>query len=86
MLALIASAKDVAGAGFVPASALLTVYGAVTVPASSRFRRPLMSSLVRLFPAVVTGSIILVIGVSLMKIGVDWAEGRAWSRISSTAL
>ena len=34
-----------------------------------------MSSLIRLFPAVVTGSIILVIGVSLMKIGVDWAEG-----------
>ena len=34
-----------------------------------------MSSLICLFPAVVTGSIILVIGVSLMRIGVDWAEG-----------
>ncbi|MDE3176423.1 MAG: purine permease, partial [Pseudomonadota bacterium] len=76
MLALIASAKEAAGAGFVPASALLMVYGAVIGAGVFAFlAAPLMSSLVRLFPAVVTGSIILVIGVSLMKIGVDWAEG-----------
>jgi NCS2 family nucleobase:cation symporter-2 len=76
MLALIASAKEAAGASFAPSSALLTVYGAVIGAGVFAFvAAPLMSSLVRLFPAVVTGSIILVIGVSLMKIGVDWAEG-----------
>ena len=76
MLALIASAKEAAGAGFVPSSALLTVYGSVIgAGVFALLAAPLMSSLVRLFPAVVTGSIILVIGVSLMKIGVDWAEG-----------
>ncbi len=76
MLALIASAKEAAGASFVPASALLTVYGAVIgAGVFALLAAPLMSSLVRLFPAVVTGSIILVIGVSLMRIGVDWAEG-----------
>lgn len=33
---------------------------------------PLVSRLIRFFPPVVTGSIILVIGVSLMKIGINW--------------
>jgi len=33
---------------------------------------PLVSRLIRFFPPVVTGSIILVIGVSLMKIGIGW--------------
>ncbi len=36
---------------------------------------PFMSRLLRLFPPVVTGTIILVIGVSLMKIGIDWIFG-----------
>lgn len=36
---------------------------------------PLMSRLLRFFPPVVTGSIILVIGVSLMRVGVSWAMG-----------
>jgi NCS2 family nucleobase:cation symporter-2 len=31
--------------------------------------------MIRLFPPVVTGTIILVIGVSLMRIGVNWAAG-----------
>ncbi len=72
MLALIAAAKDAGGASFVPTTALLTVYGAGVFAIVAA---PLMSSLIRLFPAVVTGSIILVIGVSLMRIGIDWAEG-----------
>ena len=36
---------------------------------------PLMSRLLRFFPPVVTGSIILVIGVSLMRIGINWVFG-----------
>lgn len=36
---------------------------------------PVMSRLIRFFPPVVTGSIILVIGVSLMRIGINWIFG-----------
>jgi len=36
---------------------------------------PLMSRTLRFFPPVVTGSIILIIGVSLMRVGVSWAMG-----------
>jgi NCS2 family nucleobase:cation symporter-2 len=36
---------------------------------------PLMSRLLRFFPPVVTGTIILIIGVSLMRVGIDWIFG-----------
>lgn len=36
---------------------------------------PLMSRLLRFFPPVVTGTIIAVIGISLMRVGVGWAMG-----------
>jgi hypothetical protein len=36
---------------------------------------PLMSRLLRFFPPVVTGTIILIIGVTLMRVGVGWAMG-----------
>jgi NCS2 family nucleobase:cation symporter-2 len=36
---------------------------------------PLIARVSRFFPAVVTGSIILVIGVSLMRVGIEWAAG-----------
>ncbi|WP_315919775.1 nucleobase:cation symporter-2 family protein [Mesorhizobium sp. SP-1A] len=36
---------------------------------------PLVSRMLRLFPPVVTGSIILVTGVALMKVGVEWIFG-----------
>src|SRR5262249_47758078 len=36
---------------------------------------PLVSRLLRFFPPVVTGVIILVIGVSLMRIGINWVFG-----------
>ena len=36
---------------------------------------PLMSRLLRFFPPVVTGTIITIIGVSLMRVGVGWAMG-----------
>ncbi|MGL4241766.1 MAG: nucleobase:cation symporter-2 family protein [Beijerinckiaceae bacterium] len=38
---------------------------------------PIMSKLLPLFPPIVTGSIILMIGISLMRIGVNWAAGAA---------
>ena len=36
---------------------------------------PFVSSLLRFFPPVVTGTIITIIGISLMRIGVNWAAG-----------
>ncbi len=36
---------------------------------------PIMSRLLRFFPPVVTGTIILVIGVTLMRIGINWIFG-----------
>jgi uric acid transporter len=36
---------------------------------------PFMSALLRFFPPVVTGTIIAVIGISLMRIGINWAAG-----------
>jgi len=38
---------------------------------------PLISRLLPLFPPVVTGTIILMIGISLMRVGVNWAAGAA---------
>lgn len=36
---------------------------------------PLMGRFLRFFPSVVTGSVLLVIGISLMKVGIDWSAG-----------
>jgi uric acid transporter len=36
---------------------------------------PLMSRLLRFFPPIVTGTIIAIIGISLMRVGVGWALG-----------
>ena len=36
---------------------------------------PLVSKMLRFFPPVVTGTIITIIGVSLMRVGVGWAMG-----------
>ena len=36
---------------------------------------PIMSKLLRFFPPVVTGTIIAIIGISLMRVGVGWALG-----------
>jgi NCS2 family nucleobase:cation symporter-2 len=41
------------------------------------FAAPLISRLLPLFPPVVTGTIILMIGISLMRVGVNWAAGAA---------
>ena len=39
------------------------------------FAAAYMSRLVRWFPPVVTGTVVLLIGVSLMKVGINWAAG-----------
>jgi len=41
----------------------------------SIFIAPFMSRLLRFFPPVVTGTIIAIIGISLMRVGVGWALG-----------
>lgn len=76
MTAIISSAKEAGGAAFIPANALLTIYGAVIAAGIFGFLvAPFMSRLIRFFPPVVTGTIITVISISLMRIGVGWAEG-----------
>ncbi|MES2257690.1 MAG: nucleobase:cation symporter-2 family protein [Pseudomonadota bacterium] len=59
-----------------PQLGLTAVFGAVI--ASGVFTivaAPYMSGLVRLFPPVVTGTVVLVIGISLLRVGINWAAG-----------
>jgi len=59
-----------------PAIGITGIFGAVI--AAGLFGvliAPVVSWLLPLFPPVVTGSIISVIGISLMKIGINWAAG-----------
>ena len=59
-----------------PSIGLLGIYGAVI--ASGVFGilvAPLMGRLLGLFPPVVTGSVITLIGVSLLGVGINWAAG-----------
>ncbi len=55
---------------------LTAIYGSVIVAGLVTFLlSPYFSRLLRFFPPVVTGSIITVIGVSLLPVAVDWASG-----------
>lgn len=59
-----------------PALGLPGVYGAII--ASGLFGivfAPVMGRLLRFFPPVVTGTVLLVIGISLMRVGIDWSAG-----------
>ena len=59
-----------------PDVGLLGIYGSVI--AAGLFAivaAPFVSRLLPLFPPVVTGTIILVIGISLMRVGINWAGG-----------
>jgi NCS2 family nucleobase:cation symporter-2 len=59
-----------------PGVGLLGIYGAVI--AAGVFAlvvAPFVSRMLPLFPPVVTGTIILVIGISLMRVGINWAGG-----------
>jgi NCS2 family nucleobase:cation symporter-2 len=59
-----------------PEIGLLGIYGSVI--AAGVFAvivAPFMGRMLPLFPPVVTGTIILVIGISLMRVGINWAGG-----------
>lgn len=59
-----------------PALGLAGIYGAVIVAGLfALVAAPLVGRLLPLFPPVVTGTVILVIGISLMRVGVNWAAG-----------
>jgi uric acid transporter len=59
-----------------PDIGLLGIYGSVIAAGVfAVLAAPFMGRLLPLFPPVVTGTIILVIGVSLMRIGINWAGG-----------
>lgn len=53
-----------------------TVYGAVIIAGLCTFLlAPYFSKLIRFFPPIVTGSVITVIGISLLPVGIAWAAG-----------
>lgn len=59
-----------------PSIGILGIYGSVI--AAGIFGiivAPFISRLLPLFPPVVTGTIIMVIGISLMRVGINWAGG-----------
>ena len=59
-----------------PQLTIVHIYGAVIVSGIfCVFAAPYMSRLMRFFPPVVTGTVISVIGISLMGVGINWAAG-----------
>ena len=68
MVAMAGSNPGVAGAGLIFGS----IIGAGVI---SILLAPLVSRMLRYFPPVVTGTIIAVIGISLMRVGINWIFG-----------
>ena len=59
-----------------PELGLLDIYGAtIAAGVIGIFIAPFIGKLLRLFPPVVTGTVITVIGISLMGVGINWAAG-----------
>lgn len=59
-----------------PQLGMPAVFGAVIASGVFTYlAAPYVSRLIRWFPPVVTGTVVLVIGVSLMKVGVHWSAG-----------
>src|SRR5476651_1030741 len=59
-----------------PDIGLLGIYGSVIAAGIfGIIAAPFISRLLPLFPPVVTGTIIIVIGISLMRVGINWAGG-----------
>jgi uric acid transporter len=57
-------------------AALPGIYGAIIAAGVvCTLLSPIFGRLIHLFPAVVTGTVILVIGISLARIGINWAAG-----------
>ncbi|KQT53162.1 purine permease [Aureimonas sp. Leaf454] len=71
-----ASVGPMIAMGSAPDVGLLGIYGSVI--AAGLFGllvAPLVGRILPLFPPVVTGTVILVIGISLMRVGINWAGG-----------
>lgn len=71
-----ASVTPMIAIGVNPGLGLPGVYGAIIV--SGLFGilfAPVMGRLLRFFPPLVTGTVLLVIGISLMRVGIDWSAG-----------
>jgi NCS2 family nucleobase:cation symporter-2 len=59
-----------------PELGLRAVFGAVIVAGIfTLLAAPYVGRMVRWFPPVVTGSVVLVIGISLMRVGINWSAG-----------
>ena len=59
-----------------PGVGILGIYGSViSAGIFAVIVAPFMGRLLPLFPPVVTGTIIMVIGISLMRVGINWAGG-----------
>ncbi len=59
-----------------PQIGILGIYGSVLIAGVfGVIIAPFVSRLLPLFPPVVTGTIILIIGISLMRVGINWAGG-----------
>ncbi|WP_339891430.1 nucleobase:cation symporter-2 family protein [uncultured Alteromonas sp.] len=62
--------------GLNPDLGLPGIYGAIIVSGIVGIVcAPLMGRFIRFFPPVVTGSVLLVIGISLMKVAIEWSAG-----------
>jgi len=71
-----ASVGPMVAMGTNPELGLLGIYGAVIAAGVfSLLAAPFVSRLLPLFPPVVTGTIILIIGASLMRVAVNWVGG-----------
>ncbi|QQS16359.1 MAG: purine permease [Neisseriales bacterium] len=71
-----ASVPPMIAIGSDPNLGLLGIYGAVIIAGIvGIFIAPLVGKLFRFFPPVVTGTVIMVIGISLMGVGIHWAAG-----------
>ena len=68
MVAMANANPGVAGAG--------AIFGAIIgAGVISIAIAPMVSRMLRFFPPVVTGTIILIIGISLMRVGINWIFG-----------
>src|SRR3984885_125365 len=71
-----ASVGPMVSMALAPDIGLLGIYGSVIAAgAFGIVVAPFVSRLLPLFPPVVTGTIIMVIGISLMRVGINWAGG-----------
>ena len=73
---MVAMANAQLGAGVSSNDAARAIFGAIMAAGViSLIIAPFVSKMLRFFPPVVTGTIILVIGISLMRIGINWIFG-----------